>query len=248
MATWNKKRPAVTPAAPAPEQAAPATKPEPATEVVATTTVQTDAPAETPATDRVASRVVAIKTQLVDARALKEKLLIELGSGLDREQQLVSVDGEIAQLERQLVTFAEAQRLAAARNSKEAKVERAVQLRAEAQAAVDSARELLKEQAEIVEAMARINARIAEVRKRQAFVGFTFGELVQEAGAKNAQRLIEKHDQVRRVVSQLVPLEPIRVPGLPDQQQVIDQFLKLARENLLAIYTRDNVPLPQKAA
>src|SRR5690606_4785085 len=106
----------------------------------------TETDAQAPATATTTKdRGAAYMAQLNESKALREQMLRELARGMDREQQLRTLDGEIADLEKRIAWIREAAELEGRRNSKEARAERFASAKHELQSALDDARALGKD-------------------------------------------------------------------------------------------------------
>lgn len=197
MATWNKKRPAATPAAPTAEHAKPpAVTPEPAGEAQASVTTAED-------------RALKMQHQLADAKRLRDVLLRELHQGLDKEEQLASVDAEIAELTRKLNWYAEARAKAAADGTAEAKAARWKQTRDGLQVALDDARALGKRAEKVIATMAALGDELADIEQVKARISLRVSDAIrqQPSGPGIERRVSLAYDKLRQVLSEITLAE-----------------------------------------
>ena len=149
-----------------------------------------------------ADRAAKYTAQLADARVLREQMLRELSRGADRDDQLMTLDAEIADLERRLAWIAEARKLEAKQNSKEGKAARFEQTKATLQSALDQARTLGARAEKIIAAIAALGSELKEIEQAKAGINYHFAAAITDAvnakpSPRTERRLAADYENLR---------------------------------------------------
>jgi len=207
MARWNGRK--ATQTAPAPvQEKKPANAPAPVEAAVETPVSVATAPVAE-ARNTPESRLLKLTDQLTDAQSLKATLLRELNHGLDKEEQLTTVESEIADLTKRIGWLKEAQKLEQQNSTKEAIATRWKQTRDGLQIALDEARQVGKRAEAVIATMAGIGAELAEIEQTKARVLLRCSDAISQmpAGAGVERRVQAAHDKLRQSLAEITLAE-----------------------------------------
>jgi hypothetical protein len=166
---------------------------------------QTDARPVTTPDDRAAK----YRATLADAKELRSSLLRDLAHGEAREDALLAIDSEIADLEKRIAWIEEARAMESRRNSKEAQQQRYANTRTSLQAGIDSARELGKDAEKLLARIAELGNALQAMEVRSSAIRERFAQAIRDAK-------LERNSEIANTEKQQLVDSALAAITLPD--------------------------------